>query len=488
MHPTPPPPPSSNTPPVPPSTPPPRRKSNQSKEQSKKSKTYSIQCTNCGAPLDILGGGRVSTVTCQYCNSVLDLNQEYKVLSKFQEKFRPEVPFTLGMQGKIKGVEWTIIGWVAYKTPEYPVERWSEFFLYSPLYGYAWLVYEEGDISFSKRMRDFPLREWQDDGKPTTLKYRDRRYLLAEESYMVEIEFVQGELSWIAKADDRIKCWDYNGTKRESLSIEQSGSEIEVYLNQRIDPKLTYAAFGVAKEKQTKAKQSALDEMFDEESMEESEKALSLFAKGTALFVVVLLIFMLASAFTSKTLVSNKNSTPFTQNFSVTSDAFVSQITLKAANPGLLNTMRLTIFKGNEKIFYIDSSTIFSKNKKILSTWKRGDYEATISIKLEKGAYRAKLEHTRKLQAGERVSVEITQGVMRLSYILPLFIVMLIFLLPSLLKNMLPLSVKKFVWWGLAGVIAVSIWGGAALVFVGVLYFFIRPMIEGKTYRGNDDE
>jgi len=416
------------------------------------------------------------------------MNQEYKVLSQFNDKFRPVVPFTLGMKGKIKGIEWTIIGWVAYKTPEYPVERWSEFFLYSPLYGYAWLIYEEGNLSFSKRMRDFALREWQDNHQPHTLKYHNKHYLLAEEPYSVEIEFVQGELSWIAKANDSIRCWDYNGSKRESLSIERSGEEIEVYLNERIDPKRTYASFGVGKDKQTKAKQSALDEMFEEESIEQSEQALSSFVKGTALLVAVLLFFMISSAFTSKTLVSNKNSMPFTQNFTVTSDAFVSQVEIKAPNPTVLNAMRLTLYKSGKKVFYIDQHTIFSKDNKFLSTWQPKDYAVTISLKLQEGLYRVVLEHNRKLQIGENVSVEIRQGVMRLSYILPLFIIMLIIVLPSLLKNMLSSNAKKFVWWSVAGVIAVALWGAGALVFVFVLYFFIQPIIDGKGLGGDRDE
>lgn len=469
---------SPQTPPVPP-TPPQRRK----KEPPKETKTYSIQCTNCAAPLNILGGGRVTTVTCQYCNSVLDMNQEYKVLSQFQDKFRPIVPFTLGMKGKIKGIEWTIIGWVAYKTPEYPVERWSEFFLYSPLYGYAWLVYEDGNLSFSKRMRDFPLREWQDDRNPKIVKYNEKRYLLDEEPYRAVIEFVQGELSWVARADDTIYCWDYNGSRRESFSIEKSGIEVEVYLNERIDTQRTYASFGVEQGKQTKAKQSALDEIFEEESIEQSEKALSSFVKGTTLFVAILLFFIIASTFTSKTLVSNKNSMPFTQEFKITNDSFISQIEIKAPNPKALHKMRLSLHRDGEKVFFIDAFTIFSKDTKLLSTWKAKDYAVTISLRLPKGNYRATLQHIKALQMGENVSVEIRQGVMRLSYILPLFIIMLLIVLPSLVKNMLPKSTKKFVWWGIASVIAISIWGGEALIFMIILYVFINPIIEGQRDR-----
>jgi len=79
------------------------------------SKLYSIKCPNCSAPLAIIGGGRVQTITCAYCKSVIDLNDNYKILSQFKNVIDPQVPFKIGMRGKIENVEWTIIGWIVYK-------------------------------------------------------------------------------------------------------------------------------------------------------------------------------------------------------------------------------------------------------------------------------------------------------------------------------------------------------------------------------------
>ena len=42
----------------------------------------SVDCTSCGAGLDILGGGRVTTHICPYCGSELDAQDSYKVLRK----------------------------------------------------------------------------------------------------------------------------------------------------------------------------------------------------------------------------------------------------------------------------------------------------------------------------------------------------------------------------------------------------------------------
>ncbi len=470
--------PSSTPPPMPSSMPPPPPPA------PKKTSVYSIKCTNCAAPLKILGGGRVTTVTCQYCNSVLDMADHYKVLAQFHDKYRPPVPFTLGMQGTIKGVEWTIIGWVAYKTIDFPIERWSEFFLYSPLYGYGWLIYEEGVLSFSRRVRDFPLREWQDSNSPKSVFYKKDHYILAEDPYSVEIDFVQGELSWIAKVDDRVRCWDYNSMKRKSLSIEKTGIEIEVYQNEKLDNKAVYESFGVKEAKQTEAKQTTLDRVFEDETLDATETNLSSFAKYTSVMVLILLLVIIASAFSSKTLVKNKNNQPFEQMFTVSSDAFISRIDIKAPTPAILNLATLTIYKADKKVFSINKDHIYPINSNFNKSWKRGDDEARIYIKLPEGLYRASFKLSKQLQPNEIITVEIKERIIRLLYILPLFVIMLLVLIPSIMKNLIPASKKKFVWWGIGGVIGFAIFGAGILIFIVAFYFFVQPIIDGRTIGG----
>ncbi|MEA3491710.1 MAG: DUF4178 domain-containing protein [Campylobacterota bacterium] len=450
------------------------------------SSVFSIKCTNCAAPLKILGGGRVTTVTCSYCNSLLDMTDHYKVVSQFHHKYRPPVPFTLGMRGKIKGVEWTIIGWVAYKTVDFPIERWSEFFLYSPLYGYGWLIYENGEISFSKRVRDFPLREWQDKNHPKTVFYRGGHFLAAEDPYIVEIDFVQGELSWIAKADDQIECWDYKGVNRKSLSIEKSKQEVEVYTNEKLDSKQIYESFGVKKSKQTKAKQTVRDKIFEEDSLDKTEEAISIFNKGIFVLVAILFVAVVLSFVTSKTLVENKTSQPFEQMFTVSSSAFLSQIEIKAPSPATLNACRFTLYKSDKKILSIDKTNLFSTVNNLGYTWHRGDDEVMIYLKLEEGLYRASLEHLSPIAKSQKVVVTVKEKIIRLIYILPLFVLMIIMLLPTIKNNLIPQKQKKFFWWGLAGVAAFAIFGIGMVLFIVVFYFLVQPIIDAQRLKGDE--
>ncbi len=447
---------------------------------TKETSVFSIKCTNCAAPLKILGGGRVTTVTCEYCGSVLDMTDHYKVVSQFHDKYRPPVPFTLGMQGRIKEVEWTIIGWVAYKTVDFPIERWSEFFLYSPLYGYGWLIYEEGDLSFSKRVRDFPLREWKDKGKPKTVFYQKGHYIAAEDPYSVEIDFVQGELSWIAKADDKIRCWDYNGVNRKSLSIEESKQEVEVYLNERLNSQAVYESFGVEQGKRVKSKTTLSDKVFDEETDEKQEKAVSFFTKGIAVLLILLLAVILSSFLSHKLVLKNTTNQPFNEMFTLHSGAFIAEINIDTPSPAVLNACRFVLHKSDKKILLIDKSKLESDNPHLRYTWMQENNKVKIYIKLEEGLYRAELQLTKPLPAGQKVTITIEERIIRLSYILPLFIMMLPLVLFDIRRKWIPSKYQKYFWWIIGGTVAVAFFGVGIAVFIFAFYFFVQPIIDSR--------
>ena len=93
----------------------------------------SINCTQCGAGLDVLGGGRVVTHVCPYCGSELDAQHDYAVLRRFADMPRPESPFRLGMTGQVWGVDWTVIGTLGMReTWAGKTWEWAEHQLFSP--------------------------------------------------------------------------------------------------------------------------------------------------------------------------------------------------------------------------------------------------------------------------------------------------------------------------------------------------------------------
>ncbi len=207
---------------------------------AKSSDLRSINCTQCAAPLDILGGHNVQSITCSYCGSVLDSREEYKVVTQFKNRQRPKTPFKLGMTGKIKGVKFTIIGLIQYRSND--GYGWLEFALFSPTHGYAWLAYEGGHYTFSRKVRDLPNRPMAERHK-SAVRARGRDFLVYD-FFTATVKYVEGELTWVAKADDRVSVIEAVDPPY-FYSREKNMRELEYQFGEYLDPKIVHAAFRI---------------------------------------------------------------------------------------------------------------------------------------------------------------------------------------------------------------------------------------------------
>lgn len=431
-------------------------------------KFYAIKCTNCAAPLDVLGGGRVRTITCEYCHSTLDMNDHYKVLSTFNDVKRPDAPFGIGMRGNIKGVEWTIIGWITYKTAEFPSEEWSEFFLYSPTHGYAWLVYEEGVVSFSMRVRDFDIRQWQTH-QPKTVFYHKGHYVDYEGAYPFYVDYVEGELSWVAKFGDQFNCWDYKGVKQQTLSIEKNGEELEVYHTQKLNQKEIYSAFSLEYTAKTKTTKEASDKAVsidNDITIEERDDPVS--KNGFMLLFVILALLAFASLFYSKTVHTHSYSTNYETQFNIHSSAFLTSIKLSVTGTGDAGN-KLWLYKEGEKIFYIDKNKVFFTKKELGHSWKANAVSATIYLKLDKGLYRLVAQKN----ANQSVTtLTIKQQVIRTKYLIPL-LVLLAFLFVLSYAHLFHEKMTMILFIIIPIIVIYQIFGSKALFGLAILFFYI---------------
>ena len=162
----------------------------------------SINCTNCGAGLPVLGGGRVVTQVCGYCGARLDANDAYAVLSVNLGMERPASPFRLGMTGLIDGVEFTIIGTMGlverYNGKEW---RWVDHMLYSPTHGYGWITLEDGHTLLTRKVRDWPSGPFltldaveRAEARPS-VSWRGETFTYYDSSEW-SVDFVEGEFTW----------------------------------------------------------------------------------------------------------------------------------------------------------------------------------------------------------------------------------------------------------------------------------------------------
>jgi len=378
-----------------------------------------ITCPNCGGSLKVFGGGRqVATFTCNYCGSVLDVENNYKVLDKFTRVKLPPSPFSLGMRGVIDEITFTIIGMVAYsceRGKSVGVDTWIDYMLYSPTHGYAWLTYEEGNLTFSRRTRKMPALNISRMTPQETFSF-DGRYYEFYEGYRAYITFVQGELTWVARKDDAVMIYEAISPPL-GLSYERSGSESEYYISHYLDTKEVCDSFGA-----TCHKSNAMNPL--KPFVAERSKA---FSKASAIFAVLSLLMIGIIEFSfNGTLIKSESFVGKTK-----------EIPFHIEDPRHLIALKLKSDVNNDWIYYdisvIKSDTqeeVYSLGKELSyyygyeggESWSEGSQEVMSYFKLkEPGDYLLKF-NAPQYHRTVHMNVSIREDVIRSLYFVILFI------------------------------------------------------------------
>ena len=214
--------------------------------------TLKLNCTQCGAGLDVLGGGRVKTHVCSYCGAELDAQDDYRVIQQFRDMKRPETPFDLGMTGNIWGVEFTVIGTMAWA--EYHGGRswhWVEHQIFSPTHGYAWLTVENGHVTFTRKSREMSTPAGISEGTIETSEHRPSVRFQGQTfryygSGRAGPTFIEGEFNFRPSMNDSIRYVALMGGNR-MLDIVESGREREYEVTELPDQGPLLASFDVPK-------------------------------------------------------------------------------------------------------------------------------------------------------------------------------------------------------------------------------------------------
>jgi Domain of unknown function (DUF4178) len=206
-----------------------------------------INCTSCGAGLDVLGGGRVIVHICGYCGAELDAQDNYKVLARFDGLTRPQSPFRIGMTGTLAGVEHTVIGTLEHRE-DWGGRSWIwvDHQLFSPTHGYAWITVEEGHLVFSRRFRRpvwMSERQVERAENRPNLRVDGQIYSYYDTSTAV-ITFAEGEFTWAPKIGDRSITINVLG-QDAMLSFSETGDEREVYRSSYLDKAEVEAGFDI---------------------------------------------------------------------------------------------------------------------------------------------------------------------------------------------------------------------------------------------------
>ncbi len=212
--------------------------------------TLKLNCTECGAGLDVLGGGRVKTHVCGYCGAELDAQDDYKVIQQFRDMERPITPFDLGMTGELWGVEFTVIGtmaWAEFHNGQRWV--WVDHQIYSPTHGYAWMTVENGYVTFVRKSREASVPGTLSENVIESAENRPSVRFQGQSfkyysSGRASPTFIEGEFNFKPDMGDSIRYVSLMGGAR-MLDIVETRKEREYEVAELPDQAALLASFGV---------------------------------------------------------------------------------------------------------------------------------------------------------------------------------------------------------------------------------------------------
>jgi hypothetical protein len=199
----------------------------------------SIKCGNCGGDLPARVDPGALHVVCPYCNAIADSLTHAVIAKQDAARASPWIP--LGSRAQLRGVHWTVIGYVERSSViEGERFRWKEYLLYQRDRGYLWLVEDEGVWRLG---RSVAAADVDVTGLPGRVRFKEHDYALRNASEAV-VDRVLGEFYWRVAVGERVTARDY-AWKERVLSSEESGTERNWTLAEAIGEAELFKAFGL---------------------------------------------------------------------------------------------------------------------------------------------------------------------------------------------------------------------------------------------------
>jgi hypothetical protein len=206
-----------------------------------------LNCPKCGGPIALRAPDQSLRVTCQNCNSMLDVESGKLAFLKTLREPEVQVLIPLGSEGTIDGVTYTLIGFMErhamYNGRAYP---WSEYLLYEPKAGFRWLVYNDRHWSFVSPV-DKPL----DISRMarSNVRYDGDNFRIYDRG-QAHVRHVLGEFYWKVEVGNSVRTADFISPPR-MISFEnsagQESAEIIASVGRYMTTDEVESAFGIQK-------------------------------------------------------------------------------------------------------------------------------------------------------------------------------------------------------------------------------------------------
>lgn len=204
-----------------------------------------LSCPNCGGAIEFHDRDRTTMLVCQYCRGALDVSVSgAPKLLYLSEGRRLKPHLEMGATGQFKGKQWTVIGRVRYKEVDSDgTYLWDSYQLYCPGEEYIFLEVENGHWLL------FESLNYQVHFKPKSaspgnrFRVMGKPYRVFERSHC-RVNYVEGELSWVAQIRDRVNYMDAICPPL-LVSAEWTETELEWSIGKYMTREEVAKAFGI---------------------------------------------------------------------------------------------------------------------------------------------------------------------------------------------------------------------------------------------------
>lgn len=205
-----------------------------------------MNCPKCGGTLDLVAPDKAERVTCPYCNSLLDVNQDgLKYLHALKPSPSPqEFVLPIGAEGTLKeGVKMKVIGAMTRSVTIDGIKYyWNEYLLYNPKIGFRWLVHSDNHWSYVEPVNPAEIESQTSLGRITT-RYKNQNFRIFQDA-PATVEYVKGEFYWRVEQGERVRAVDFVAPPL-MLSQEVTDREVNWSLGTYMTNREVEKAFGV---------------------------------------------------------------------------------------------------------------------------------------------------------------------------------------------------------------------------------------------------
>lgn len=194
-----------------------------------------LTCPQCGGTIALRAAGSTVTLVCAHCGSMLDMTRPdiRVIVAATQAMSEPEI--ALGTRGTVDGLQWEVIGYLR-RSDDY--DQWSEYLLFNPYEGYAFLIDDGRRFSFGRLLDAMPGMTF------TSLELDGQTYSRFGEPYTARVTFVVGEFYWRVAVGEEAQVTDFV-RPGATVYCEKTDQERTWTLARLLDRGVAERAFGI---------------------------------------------------------------------------------------------------------------------------------------------------------------------------------------------------------------------------------------------------